>query len=155
MGKVGQRNTNPELALRRILHIRGIRYRLNDRKLPGSPDIKLTGYRAVIFVNGCFWHAHEGCKFATVPTTRNEFWVNKFKENRERDREVISRLLKMDWRVLIVWECAIKTDLSRTADFVLEWLTSESTESEIGVVGKQILICRQGMEGLVHERIQT
>lgn len=108
MASVGQRNTGPELRLRRVLHRQGLRYRLHDKKLPGSPDLVFPRFRAVVFINGCFWHAHKGCKFATMPSTKKKFWKDKFEANTNRDRRNYEALMKLDWRVLVVWECAIK-----------------------------------------------
>lgn len=103
-------NTKPELALRRALHARGLRFRLHDKKLPGKPDIVLPRYRAVIFVHGCFWHRHEGCRYATMPSTRREFWEAKFAANVARDRRDLERLSALGWRSLVVWECDLRTN---------------------------------------------
>ena len=103
MARVKQRNTKPELLLRRALHRLGFRYRVNDRRLPGSPDLVFPSRRAVIFVNGCFWHDHAGCRFATKPRTRVKFWREKFRENKKRDRRNYAALNDEGWRVLIVW----------------------------------------------------
>src|SRR5258708_27431365 len=105
MSRVGQKNTGPELVLRSALHRMGLRYRLHDRSLPGSPDLVFPRFRAVIFVHGCYWHSH-GCYRSTVPKSRNEFWTEKFATNRSRDEKNISSLLRDGWRVLTVWECA-------------------------------------------------
>ncbi len=108
MSKVGRKSTGPEVKLRKALFARGFRYRLNVKKLPGSPDIVLPKYRAAIFVHGCFWHRHEGCRYATMPKSRVEFWTKKFEANVARDRRNVEELLEMGWRVAIVWECALK-----------------------------------------------
>lgn len=108
MASVRQRNTRPEKILRRILHQIGLRYRLHNRRLPGTPDLTFPRFRVVIFVNGCFWHVHDGCRFATMPSSRKEFWTSKFKANQERDKRNYSKLAAMGMRVLIVWECALK-----------------------------------------------
>lgn len=113
------KNTGPELCLRHALWHRGIRYRVNDKRLPGSPDIVMPKYRTVIFVHGCFWHGHKGCKDYTVPKTRTEFWVAKVARNRERDQEVWRRLEAKGWSVIIVWECELKrANLEETVDRV-------------------------------------
>ena len=101
-------NSGPELKLRYALWGRGFRYRLNDKRLPGSPDIVLPKYRTLIFVNGCFWHGHKGCKNYTVPKTNTEFWVAKVARNQERDQEVWRKLEAKGWGVIIVWECQLK-----------------------------------------------
>lgn len=136
MAKVGQRDTKPELCLRSILHGLGLRYRLYDRTLPGTPDIVFPKYKSVVFVHGCFWHAHEGCKYATVPKTRKDFWLEKFAANRKRDRKNYDALLKGGWKVLVVWECAIKgkkePELRKVGEFVKNWLESDESFGEIG-----------------------
>ena len=102
------RNTGPELILRLALWRRGFRYRVNVKYLPGRPDIVLPRYRSAIFVHGCFWHGHNGCKNYTVPKTNTEFWVAKVMRNRERDQEVWRKLEAKGWNVIIVWECELK-----------------------------------------------
>ena len=106
MASVGQKDTGAELALRRALHKIGLRYKLHDCTLPGSPDLVLPRFHAVIFVHGCYWHSH-GCHRSTVPKNRHEFWVAKFKVNQLRDKRNMRSLLKSGWRVLIVWECVL------------------------------------------------
>src|ERR1700686_3726068 len=96
---VGQKDTGAELVLRRALHKVGFRYILHDRRLPGSPDLVLPRFHAVIFVNGCYWHSH-GCDRSTIPKTRNRFWTEKFQANRSRDKRNATSLLKTGWRVL-------------------------------------------------------
>lgn len=134
MSSVGQKNTGPEMRLRSALHRRGLRYRLHDRSLPGSPDLILTKYRAVIFVHGCYWHRH-GCYRTTSPKTRSDFWEEKFAANEARDRRDVDRLLELGWRVLVVWECALIGKTSRfqdaVADEVIDWLQGPRTYAEI------------------------
>ena len=108
MAGIRSRNTRPELALRRAIHARGLRYRLHDRRLPGTPDLVFPRFGAVCFVHGCFWHRHAGCSYATTPTTRQEFWRAKFEANTERDRRNRRGLLQAGWRVATVWECALR-----------------------------------------------
>ncbi|MGX9364519.1 very short patch repair endonuclease [Desulfoplanes sp. PS50] len=110
MRSVPQRGTSPEIRLRKALHRRGFRYRVNDKRLPGSPDIVFPRYHAVLSVHGCFWHRH-GCKYTTTPSTRKEFWEAKFKANIERDKRNEEKLKELGWRVLVVWECEIKNSL--------------------------------------------
>ena len=102
------RNTRPELVMRRELWRLGFRYRINDKRLPGSPDVVLPKYRTVIFVHGCFWHGHKDCKLYSVPQTNTEFWVAKVSRNQERDQEVWRKLEAKGWSVIIVWECQLK-----------------------------------------------
>ena len=117
MASVGQKNTGAELLLRTALHKAGLRYRLHDRTLPGSPDLVFPRFRAVIFVYGCYWHSH-GCYRSTVPKSRNEFWTEKFHANRSRDDRNVRLLLKDGWRVFTVWECALKGKSAKPSDVV-------------------------------------
>ena len=105
MSGIGGKNTKPELLVRRFLHAQGFRYRLHRRDLPGRPDIVLPKYHMVVFVHGCFWHRHPGCRLAAVPATRPEFWAQKFKENVLRDCGQMESLRRTGWRVTVVWEC--------------------------------------------------
>lgn len=128
MSGIKGKNTRPELALRRALHARGFRYRLHDKKLPGKPDLVLPRFHAAIFVHGCFWHRHEGCKYATTPATRQEFWQAKFRENMERDQRNIDALLALGWRVAVVWECEMRKDLAATVDHTERWIMDGATQ---------------------------
>lgn len=116
MGRIRGVDTGPEMAVRRAAHRLGYRFRLHCRSLPGRPDIVFPSRRAAIFVHGCFWHRHEGCRKASTPKTRVEFWEAKFARNVERDAEVQQRLRAAGWRVLVIWECEIgrNGDLDRT-----------------------------------------
>lgn len=107
MSRIRGRDTAPELLIRHALHAEGFRYRLHDRKLPGRPDLVFPKYRAVIFVHGCFWHGH-GCHLFKWPATRHAFWEAKISRNRERDEGAIRALRENGWRVLTIWECALK-----------------------------------------------
>jgi len=108
MSKIRGKDTKPELAVRSLLHRMGYRFRLHRRDLPGSPDIVLPRYRAVVFVHGCFWHRHEGCSKAySVKTDPEGRWRKKFEQNVERDRRVRAALRKLGWKVIVVWECTI------------------------------------------------
>lgn len=123
MAGIRGKDTKPELLLRRALHAAGLRYRLHGDKLPGRPDIVLSRHRAVVFVHGCFWHRHEGCRFATSPRTRPEFWQEKFAANVARDRRNIVDLQYSGWRVGIVWECALRrSGGAEIAAELKEWL---------------------------------
>ncbi len=108
MAAIQSSSTKPELMLRRALWRLGFRYRVNEKKLPGKPDIVLPKYRTVIFVHGCFWHGHKGCKFYIVPKTNTEFWTAKVSRNQDRDQEVWRQLEAKGWSVIIVWECELK-----------------------------------------------
>jgi len=105
MSRIRGVDTKPELLVRSLLHRMGYRFRLHRRDLPGRPDIVLPKYRAVVFVHGCFWHRHRGCRYAYVPKSRKDFWKRKFARNVERDREVRHLLRKAGWKILVVWEC--------------------------------------------------
>ena len=132
MASIRGRNTRPEMALRKALHRLGFRYRLHDRKLPGHPDLVFPKYRAVIFVHGCFWHRHSGCRYATNPATNTEFWERKFRENVERDERNISKLRNQGWRVAVIWECALKRDNPEAiAEKVSHWLQEGGSWLEI------------------------
>jgi DNA mismatch endonuclease (patch repair protein) len=126
MSRVRQRNSAPELAVRSCLHRLGLRFSLHSSKLPGTPDIVLSRHRTVVFVHGCFWHRHCGCKKATTPKTRTFFWTEKFLANIKRDRRVRRRLGREGWQVMTVWECQTKsrarleTHLKRRLGRILE-----------------------------------
>lgn len=107
MRNIRGRDTKPEMLIRRGLHAHGLRFRLHDRTLPGSPDLVFPRYHAVVFVHGCFWHLH-GCSLSTLPNTRQGFWQKKFEANISRDKKAITTLLATGWRVLVIWECALR-----------------------------------------------
>lgn len=115
-------NTQPEVRLRKSLHRLGLRFRLHRAGLPGRPDIVFPGRMAVVLVHGCFWHRHKGCRFATVPSTRPDFWETKFRTNVERDARNVAALRKLGWRVRVVWECDIRKDVDRVATSISRWL---------------------------------
>lgn len=126
MSHIRSVNTKPEVALRRALWQRGFRYRVNVKNLPGSPDIVLPKHRTVVFVHGCFWHGHNGCKEFTVPKTNTEFWVKKVARNQERDQEVWRKLEAKGWSVVIVWECEL---VKAKFDGTVERVTGEIIEN--------------------------
>ena len=116
MSRIRGKDTKPEVTLRSILHKNGYRFRLHDRRLPGSPDIVLPKHRTVIFVNGCFWHRHKGCSKAYTPSSRQKFWSEKFAATVARDAKNCSELRKLGWTVLTVWECELKSSLEAVID---------------------------------------
>ncbi|HWA43035.1 MAG TPA: DNA mismatch endonuclease Vsr [Hypericibacter adhaerens] len=121
MGRVRQKGTSPELIVRRLAHGLGYRFRLHRKDLPGTPDIVFPGLHKVILVHGCFWHGHHGCRLATVPKTRTDFWVKKIETNRERDGRVRRQLKRELWSVLTIWECETR-DASRLKRRVANFL---------------------------------
>lgn len=108
MSAIRSANTKPEILVRKYLWRQGFRYRLNNPRLPGHPDIVLRKYRTCVFVNGCFWHGHKGCKYFVMPKTNTEFWRKKIERNKERDKEEQRQLAKMGWHCITVWECELK-----------------------------------------------
>ncbi len=134
MAGIRGKDTKPELALRRALHARGFRYRLHALHVPGRPDIVLPKHRAVIFVHGCFWHRHAGCRYTTTPSTRPEFWQAKFNANVARDSSVRTALLESGWRVVTVWECALRKpeQVEQTTESLAVWLIGKASGIEIG-----------------------
>lgn len=108
MARVKSKNTKPEVYLRKLLWHRGFRYRLNYKSLPGSPDIYIPKYKAAIFVNGCFWHMHENCRYASIPRNNHDFWKNKLEGNVQRDKQNYIKLESMGINVIVVWGCEIK-----------------------------------------------
>lgn len=108
MASIHSINTKPEVIVRKYLWRSGFRYRLNNPRLPGHPDIVLRKYRTCVFVNGCFWHGHEGCKYFRMPKTNPAFWEKKINRNRERDKQEQKKLAEMGWHVIVVWECELK-----------------------------------------------
>lgn len=108
MAAIHGKDTKPEMVVRKWLWRHGYRYRLNHPRLPGKPDIVMRKYRTCIFVNGCFWHGHEGCRYYTIPKTNTEFWVNKVTRNKERDVKVQQELSSMGWHSITIWECELK-----------------------------------------------
>lgn len=107
MSRIRSVNTKPELMVRKFLFSKGLRYRLYDKLLPAKPDIKLTKYATLIFVNGCFWHGHKNCKAFAMPKTNEEFWCNKIEANIKRDKKQVLKLRKMGWHVYTVWACGL------------------------------------------------
>ena len=115
MSHIRGKDTKPEIVVRKYLFSKGLRYRKNDRRLPGHPDMVFPKYRKVLFVNGCFWHGHEGCRYFRLPSTNVEFWKAKIERNRERDARDIEELHKLGWEVVTVWECEIRRKAEREA----------------------------------------
>lgn len=129
MANVRSKNTKPEIIVRSLLHKQGFRFRLHDTKLPGHPDIVLKKFRTVVFINGCFWHQHEACKKATLPKQNSTFWITKLQRNVERDKEEKLALEKVGWKVIVVWECETKRDLSTLLSRLKQEITSSIIEA--------------------------
>ncbi|MCZ8030822.1 MAG: very short patch repair endonuclease [Rubrivivax sp.] len=129
MSRIRGRDTKPEMLVRQGLHARGLRYRLHDRKLPGRPDLVFAQYQAAVFVHGCFWHAH-GCALSKLPATRQDFWKQKLEGNAARDRRAIDALQAAGWRVLVIWECALRgvaeAQRNIALDAALRYIRTES-----------------------------
>jgi DNA mismatch endonuclease (patch repair protein) len=139
MSGIRGKDTKPEMVLRRALHARGFRYRLHDRHLPGRPDLVFPRFRAAIFVNGCFWHGHD-CHLFRLPATRPEFWEAKIASNRLRDAQAESELLQSGWRVLKVWECALKGRTSRPPEWIIDTVSA-------WIAGRELLHEVRGTDG--------
>lgn len=110
MSCIKGKNTRPEEIVRKYLFSQGFRYRKNDKRLPGTPDIVLPKYKTAIFVNGCFWHGHDGCRYFVIPKTNTEFWTKKIETNRNRDIRKINDIQILGWKVIVVWECQLKKE---------------------------------------------
>lgn len=111
MSRIQSKNTKPEMLVRRFLHGKGLRFRLHKKELPGKPDIVLPKYKTAIFVQGCFWHGHEGCRYFILPGTRTEWWLAKINRTKELDKQNIARLQEDGWQVIEVYECELKPKL--------------------------------------------
>ena len=119
MSKIRGKKTKPEELVRKYLFSKGFRYRINDKRYPGKPDIVLPKYNTIIFVNGCYWHGHENCKASKLPETNTDFWRKKISDNIARDRKNIGKLRNDGWKVIIVWQCEIKNKIDREDRFKL------------------------------------
>lgn len=133
MSGIKGKNSLPEILVRKALFAMGYRFRLHRRDLPGTPDIAMPGRKIAIFVHGCFWHAHQGCKYAKTPSTRTEFWTAKLQGNVDRDRHATDKLIEMGWRVLNVWECTTRNPEATAglAGALRQWIDSNVSFGEI------------------------
>lgn len=134
MSGIGGKNTKPEIQVRSLLHRRGFRFRLHSKDLPGKPDIVFPRFKSVIFINGCFWHGHD-CSLFRLPRTRTDFWAEKIQRNRSRDKRQIEELQLRGWRVLVLWECAIRkgtaVPIADLIEDVANWLECGSDLLEV------------------------
>ena len=128
MARVRSANTGPEIRVRQLLHSAGYRFRLHRKDLPGAPDIVLPRYDSVIFVHGCFWHRHPGCKDASTPKSRTKFWNAKFEENVSRDKRNVAALQELGWHVFVVWGCELDDEMSLLRS-ISSWLSQSSSAS--------------------------
>ena len=131
MSGIRSKDTRPERIVRSGLHRLGFRFRLHDKKLPGSPDLVLPKHSAVIFVHGCYWHRHEGCRFVTTPATRREFWLEKFEGNVRRDELDQAALRASGWRVFVIWECALRRDGSKAVERLADVLVKRKASHAV------------------------
>lgn len=134
MSKIRSKDTKPEILLRSALHRAGFRFRKNDRRHLGTPDIFLPHYNAAIFINGCFWHGHKNCRLFRLPKTNTEYWKNKIERNIERDKKIIQTYLENCFRVAVVWECSItgkrrRQKISKVTEEISLWLEEELDEN--------------------------
>jgi DNA mismatch endonuclease (patch repair protein) len=134
MAGIKGKNSQPEMLVRRMLFAAGYRFRLHRRDLPGAPDIVMPGKKIAIFVHGCFWHAHKGCKYFKVPATRPDFWAAKLQANVDRDQRAIEALTTMGWRVLCVWECATRRQdtVKSLEQKIVDWINGNAQCGDIG-----------------------
>lgn len=130
MSRIRNRDTKIEVLVRQYLFLKGYRFRKNDKRYPGKPDVVLPKYRTVIFVNGCFWHQHPGCKNATMPKTNTEFWKSKLERNVFNDQKNERLLVEMGWNVVTLWECDLEKNFVATMDKLIEELNGKSSTGE-------------------------
>lgn len=126
MAGIRSKDTLPELVVRRYLHSKGFRYRLHNKKLPGSPDVTLSRYKVAVFVHGCFWHRHQSCRYAASPRSNVERWNAKFDSNVERDRKNIAALEQLGWSVIIVWECELRANAEKRLGRLVEQIHQDA-----------------------------
>lgn len=130
MSRIKSKHTKPEEIVCKYLFSKGYRYRKNVKTMPGSPDIVLRKYKTVIFVNGCFWHVHEGCHFFVWPSSNAEFWREKLTKNKERDIINQRKLREMGWNVIVVWECELKKDKEKCLEHIIKTIEASQTECQ-------------------------
>ena len=153
MSSIHSFSTKPEVKLRKALWKQGFRYRINDKRLPGSPDIVLPKYRTVVFIHGCFWHGHKDCPRYVVPKTNTEFWVNKVARNQKRDEEKWRQLEAKDWSVIIVWECELeKTRFDSTVSRVKKEVESNGREHQRRKEERKLIRLQHNLENKEKER---
>lgn len=149
MSRIRGRDTTPERIVRSHLHRKGLRFRIHRRDLPGTPDIVLPKYRLVIFVHGCFWHRHKGCKFSYSPKTRVRFWQEKFRDNVDRDASILRQLKQLGWRMVVIWECETREapELSRKIEGLFP--TLPPPKGKVRAASQRRTKSTRGLSGLV------
>jgi DNA mismatch endonuclease (patch repair protein) len=140
MSRIRGRDTKPELQIRKALWHAGLRFRLNVQSLPGRPDIVLPRWGAVIFVHGCFWHRHEGCPLFRLPSTRTSFWNEKLARNRVRDEQATSSLAAAGWRILTIWECALRASPAEAGRLCVGWVRNYCGDAEIAGKDREVIL---------------
>jgi DNA mismatch endonuclease (patch repair protein) len=120
MSRIRSGNTKPEMIVRRYLFAQGFRYRLHVKQLPGKPDIVLHKYKTIIFIHGCFWHGHYGCRYYVVPKTRTDWWLDKISKNQVNDEQNVNKLMNAGWKILTIWECELKKAIREQTLFALK-----------------------------------
>lgn len=125
ISRIKGKNTKPEILVRKHLYSNGFRYKLNVKKLPRTPDIVLKKYRTIIFINGCFWHGHKGCKYFVIPKTKKEWWTDKIRKTQERDLKHQSKLKMIGWNIVVIWECQLKKNVQETTLSELNYLLNK------------------------------
>ncbi len=127
MSRIKGRDTKPEMLVRKYLYAKGIRYRLHNKSLPGKPDLTFTNYNTVIFINGCFWHGHTGCKYFVMPKTRTGWWQKKIDETQKRDSKAMKELKELGWNSIVIWECELKPRIiDKTLESILLMLSKRN-----------------------------
>ena len=138
MSSIRGRDTKPEMLVRRYLHSRGMRFRIHRRDLPGRPDLTLPKWNAAVFIHGCFWHGHEQCRYFRLPATRTDFWKTKIGGNAVRDARAEDGLRNLGWRVLVVWECAMRDHATETLETLFEQIRGGATYVELASRGDHL-----------------
>ncbi|WP_300599981.1 very short patch repair endonuclease [Niabella sp.] len=125
MSRIKGKDTKPEILVRKFLFSKGLRYKLHDKQLPGKPDLVFPKYKTVLFIHGCFWHGHEGCRYYVIPKTRTDWWLAKINGNKKKDAESVTRLVQLGWKINEVWGCELKPDKrEKTLKSLFEKITS-------------------------------
>ena len=153
MSKIRSKNTKPELVLRKALFAKGFRYRVNVPNLPGKPDIVLPKYKTVIFLHGCFWHRHEGCKYAYTPKTNTKFWIDKITSNVKRDKTNLQKLIALDWNIITVWECEIRHTHKHNLTPLIDRVEAEILENQPKKISLKFYEQRENEDLMVAEEI--